>query len=105
MRLGQYPCELDEKSKSFEVYGKGLIYERHRHRYEINNKFRKQFEDNGIMLAGLSPDKRIVEMVEIVDHPWFVACQFHPEFKSRPNRPHPLFFGFIRASKSQKIVE
>ena len=82
------------------MYGKGLIYERHRHRYEINNKFRKQFEDNGIVLAGLSPDKRIVEMVEIVDHPWFVACQFHPEFKSRPNRPHPLFFGFIRASKS-----
>ena len=105
MRLGQYPCELDEKSKSYGVYEQYLIYERHRHRYEINNKFREQFEKNGIILAGISPDKRIVEMIEIADHPWFVACQFHPEFKSRPNRPHPLFFGFIRASKSKTTVD
>ena len=105
MRLGKYPCELDEKSKSYGVYGEHLIYERHRHRYEINNKFREQFEEHGIILAGLSPDKRIVEMIEIIDHPWFVACQFHPEFKSRPNRPHPLFFGFIRAARSKTDPE
>jgi len=102
MRLGQYPCELDEQSKSFGVYGQKLISERHRHRYEINNQYRELFQANGVILAGLSPDKRIVEMVEIIDHPWFVACQFHPEFKSRPNRPHPLFFGFIRAAAAGK---
>jgi CTP synthase len=105
MRLGRYPCQLDPKSKSFEVYVKGLIFERHRHRYEINNSFRDQFEKNGIILAGLSPDKHIVEMIEIEDHPWYVACQFHPEFKSRPNRPHPLFFGFIRAAEAASRKE
>ena len=105
MRLGQYPCELDERSKSFEVYGKKLIFERHRHRYEINNLFRELFQKNGVILAGISPDKRIVEMIEIEDHPWFVACQFHPEFKSRPNRPHPLFFGFVRAARAGKTVK
>jgi len=101
MRLGQYPCMLDEKSKSFGVYKKHSISERHRHRYEINNEYRDQFVKNGMILAGLSPDEHIVEMVEIADHPWFVACQFHPEFKSRPNRPHPLFLGFVKASKDK----
>jgi len=101
MRLGRYPCELDERSKSYVEYGRKTIDERHRHRYEINNNYREAFEKNGILLAGVSPDKHIVEMIEIMDHPWYVACQFHPEFKSRPNRPHPLFVGFVRSSREQ----
>ena len=99
MRLGQYPCRLDESSKSFAFYKENLIHERHRHRYEVNNDYREQFQQNGVLLAGTSPDNRIVEMIELPDHPWYVACQFHPEFKSRPNRPHPLFFGFIKAAR------
>jgi len=102
MRLGQYPCELDPSSHARALYGQDLIHERHRHRYEINNKFREDFEKSGVLLAGLSPDRRIVEMIEIKEHPWFAACQFHPEFKSRPNRSHPLFFGFVRASHEAK---
>jgi CTP synthase len=105
MRLGQYPCELDTASKAHDVYGKDLIFERHRHRYEISNRFRDDFAAHGLGLAGLSPDKRIVEMVELKDHPWYVACQFHPEFKSRPNHPHPLFFGFVRAARTVKDEE
>ena len=104
MRLGQYPCELDVNSKSYEVYGKKDIVERHRHRYEISNAYRADFEKNGVLLAGLSPDKHIVEMIELLKHPWFVACQFHPEFKSRPNRPHPLFFGFVRAARAYEAA-
>jgi CTP synthase len=102
MRLGKYPCVLDINSKSYEFYGEELIYERHRHRYELNNDYREEFEKSGMMLAGVSPDKHIVEMVEIVDHPWFVCCQFHPEFKSRPNRPHPLFRGLVAAALKTK---
>lgn len=98
MRLGQYPCVLDIRSRSYQAYGEELIYERHRHRYEFNNDYREQLEAAGLMLAGVSPDKHIVEMVEISTHPWFVACQFHPEFKSRPNRPHPLFHGLVAAA-------
>ena len=98
MRLGQYPCVLDIRSRSYQAYGEELIYERHRHRYEFNNDYREQLEAAGLMLAGVSPDKHIVEMVEIPTHPWFVACQFHPEFKSRPNRPHPLFRGLVAAA-------
>ena len=98
MRLGKYPCMLDIRSKAYQLYGEELIYERHRHRYEFNNDFREELEQSGLLLAGISPDKHIVEMVEIPDHPWFVACQFHPEFKSRPNRPHPLFAGLIAAA-------
>ena len=98
MRLGQYPCVLDIRSRSYQAYGEELIYERHRHRYEFNNDYREQLEAAGLMLAGVSPDKHIVEMVEIPTHPWFVACQFHPEFKSRPNRPHPLFHGLVAAA-------
>jgi len=105
MRLGQYPCELNTASKAHEVYGKELIFERHRHRYEISNRFREDFTAHGLELAGLSPDKHIVEMVELKDHPWYVACQFHPEFKSRPNHPHPLFFGFVRAARTGKDEE
>jgi CTP synthase len=98
MRLGQYPCCLASESKSHAVYGQDLIQERHRHRYEVNNDYRAQFESNGVLMAGTSPDNRIVEMIELPGHPWYVACQFHPEFKSRPNRPHPLFLGFIEAA-------
>lgn len=98
LRLGSYPCVLDENSKAFEVYGQKVINERHRHRYEVNNDYRKVLIEKGMKLSGLSPDGRIVEMVELADHPWFIATQAHPEFKSRPNRPHPLFKGFIEAS-------
>ncbi|HCW54297.1 MAG TPA: CTP synthase [Clostridium sp.] len=98
MRLGQYPCKLDESSKSFDLYGSDLINERHRHRYEFNNTYREQIAEAGMKIAGTSPDNRLVEIVEIEDHPWFVAAQFHPELKSRPNKPHPLFRGFIEAA-------
>ena len=98
MRLGKYPCVLTEGSKSMELYGAKEISERHRHRYEFNNEFRKKLTDKGLLLAGLSPDNRLVEIVELPDHPWYVGCQFHPEFKSRPDRAHPLFFGFVRAA-------
>jgi len=98
MRLGQYPCVLNEKSKAFGVYKESLIHERHRHRYEVNNDYRDALAEAGMMFSGTSPDNRIVEMIELPDHPWFVGCQFHPELKSRPNRPHPLFAGFVRAA-------
>jgi CTP synthase len=96
MRLGQYPCILNEKSRAYEAYRESLIHERHRHRYEVNNDYRDVLVSGGMMMSGTSPDNRIVEMMELPDHPWFVGCQFHPEFKSRPNRPHPLFAGFVR---------
>lgn len=98
MRLGQYPCVLNPESKSFALYQSSMIYERHRHRYEVNNDYRDDLSKNGMLLAGTSPDNHIVEMVELPDHPWFVAAQFHPEFKSRPNKPHPLFRGFVTAA-------
>ena len=103
LRLGSYPCVLDKTSKAYEVYGTENIAERHRHRYEVNNDFRNILTENGMKLCGTSPDGRIVEMVELPDHPWFIATQAHPELKSRPNRPHPLFHGFIQAAaKVQK---
>ncbi len=98
MRLGLYPCKLSDDSVSRRVYNRELIYERHRHRYEFNNRFRETLTSLGLRLAGLSPSERLVEIVELDTHPWFVGVQFHPEFKSRPNRPHPLFTDFIRAS-------
>ena len=98
MRLGRYPCVLAEGSKSRKLYGAAEISERHRHRYEFNNDFREAVEAAGLHAAGLSPDGRLVEIVELPEHPWFVGAQFHPEFKSRPDRPHPLFFGFVEAS-------
>lgn len=98
MRLGKYPCVLNPNSKAFALYNESMIYERHRHRYEVNNDFRNELEKGGMIFAGTSPDNHIVEMVEIPDHPWFVAGQFHPEFKSRPNKPHPLFRGFVTAA-------
>ena len=98
LRLGSYPCVLDKSSKAYELYGEELIHERHRHRYEVNNDYRKVLTENGMMLSGISPDGRIVEMIELKNHPWFIATQAHPELKSRPNRPHPLFRGFITAA-------
>lgn len=98
LRLGSYPCVLDETSKAYELYGAKTIQERHRHRYEVNNYYREDLIRGGIKLSGLSPDGRIVEMLELSSHPWFLATQAHPEFKSRPNRPHPLFKGFVGAA-------
>ena len=98
MRLGAYPCILSDASRSRAEYGTIEISERHRHRFEFNNAYRAQLEEKGMVIAGTSPDNRLVEVVEIADHPWFVASQFHPELKSRPNHPHPLFAGFVRAA-------
>ncbi|SHH07209.1 CTP synthase [Thermosyntropha lipolytica DSM 11003] len=102
MRLGAYPCHIKEGTKTYDVYKTGIISERHRHRYEFNNDYRKIMEEKGMIIAGLSPDGRLVEIIELKDHPWFVACQFHPEYKSRPNRPHPLFLGLIKSSLAYK---
>ena len=101
LRLGSWPCILDETTKAYELYGEKEIHERHRHRYEVNNDYRKILCDNGLTLSGLSPDGRIVEMIELKDHPFFLATQAHPELKSRPNRPHPLFRGFVAAAVEQ----
>jgi len=98
MRLGLYPCKLMENTKAYEAYNDELIFERHRHRYEFNNEYREKMIEKGLVLSGVSPDERLVEIVELPDHPWFLGCQFHPEFKSRPNRPHPLFKDFIKAA-------
>ena len=98
MRLGQCPCVLAQGSRARSLYGAAEIYERHRHRYEFNNDYRTDFEAQGMALAGTSPDGRLVEVIELPDHPWFIAAQFHPEFLSRPNRPHPLFRGFVQAA-------
>ena len=98
MRLGLYPCKVYPDTLTSKAYNAELIYERHRHRYEVNNDYREVLEENGMSLCGLSPDSRIVEMVEIPSHPWFIATQAHPELKSRPNRPHPLFKGFVEAA-------
>ncbi|MBP5427460.1 MAG: CTP synthase [Clostridiales bacterium] len=99
MRLGVYPCKISKDSRVYEMYQQELIYERHRHRYEFNNEFRDMLKDNGLVVSGVSPDDRLVEIIEVKDHPWFIATQFHPEFKSRPNRAHQLFRGFIAAAR------
>ena len=98
LRLGSYPCILAKDSLAYRLYGTETIHERHRHRYEVNNDFRDALVAKGLRLSGISPDGRIVEMCEIPSHPFFVATQAHPEFKSRPNRPHPLFKGFVEAA-------
>ena len=101
LRLGAYPCVLKEDTRIAALYGVNggdTISERHRHRYEFNNDYRKVLSENGLTLSGLSPDGELVETIEINDHPFFIGVQFHPEFKSRPNRPHPIFKGFIEAS-------
>jgi CTP synthase len=98
MRLGLYPCLLEEDSVAAKAYNVGRIEERHRHRFEFNNQYRRAFQEGGMCLSGLSPDHRLVEIAEISDHPFMLGSQFHPEFASRPNRPHPLFKGFIEAA-------
>ncbi|GIN63090.1 CTP synthase [Robertmurraya siralis] len=102
LRLGLYPCKLTEGSKAHAAYADEVIYERHRHRYEFNNKYRQEMEEAGFIFSGTSPDGRLVEIIELADHPWFVASQFHPEFTSRPNRPQPLFRDFVEASMKIK---
>ena len=103
MRLGTYPCQLVAGTIAARTYGVQVVYERHRHRYEFNNDFRQPLEEAGIVASGLSPDGRLVEITELRDHPWMLGCQFHPEFKSRPDSPHPLFVGFIGAAKETLI--
>jgi len=100
MRLGNYPCKLTSGSRADRAYGQSLIYERHRHRYEFKNEYRQRLEKAGLVYSGLSPDGRLVEVCEVDDHPWMLACQFHPEFGSRPGHPHPLFRDFIGAAKN-----
>ncbi len=104
MRLGTFPCQLLQATKAAKAYGKELISERHRHRFEFNNDFRQPLQDAGMILSGLSPDGRLVEIVELQNHPWMLSCQFHPEFKSHPNDPHPLFRAFLGAAK-QTLIE
>jgi CTP synthase len=98
MRLGAYPCTVKAGTNAHRAYGQDLVFERHRHRYEFNLRFRKELEECGMEITGISPDERLVEVVEVKDHPWFLGCQFHPEFKSKPFSPHPLFRDFIKAS-------
>jgi CTP synthase len=98
MRLGAWSCTLKNGSKARELYGKKDITERHRHRFEFNNSFRERLEAKGLVISGTTPDNQLVEIIEILNHPFFVASQFHPEFNSRPNVPHPLFDGFIKAA-------
>ncbi len=105
MRLGAYPCRLQRGSKAAEIYGQDEVSERHRHRYEVSNRYRERFIEHGLRLSGLSPDDTLVEMIELPAHPWFVGCQFHPELQSRPLRPHPLFAGFVAAATRRKHLE
>ena len=98
MRLGTYVADLKPGSLAFDLYGSATINERHRHRFEFNNDYREQFESAGLTISGTSPDGKLVAIVEITDHPFFIASQFHPEFLSKPNQPHPLFAGFVKAA-------
>jgi len=103
MRLGSYPCSLQSGSLAGRVYGKELIHERHRHRYEFNNRYRELFKKNGMVLSGICEDRDLIEIIELKDHPWFLGCQFHPEFKSKPMSPHPLFTAFVEASLQRAL--
>jgi CTP synthase len=102
MRLGSFPCALLEGSKAHQAYGSLLIHERHRHRYELNNRYVSQLKANGFLISGTSPDGKLVEIVELRDHPWFLAVQCHPEFKSKPTKAHPLFRAFVQASLARR---
>ena len=102
LRLGLNPCKVKEGTKAYSVYQKTDINERHRHRYEFNNQYLKTFEEHGMIASGKNPDKDLVEILELKNHPWYLACQFHPEFLSRPYKAHPLFKGFIKASLDYK---
>ena len=102
MRLGAYPCHVAENSKAFDAYGEKEITERHRHRYEFNNKYKEAFDAAGMKATGINPDSNLVEIIEFENHPWFVGVQFHPEYKSTVLDPHPLFVGFVKASTTAK---
>jgi len=102
MRLGAYPCTITPDSLAHRVYGETEIEERHRHRYEFNNSYRELFTKSGMLQTGVFPGRALVEIIELKDHPWFLACQFHPEFKSRPWDPHPLFRDFVKAAVEKK---
>src|SRR5260370_27596918 len=102
MRLGSYPCVLVEGSRAHEAYGSLLVHERHRHRYEFNNQYRQQFAAHGLLVSGTSPDGKLVEVIELPQHPWFVAVQCHPEVKTKPIQPHPLFRGFVEPSPARR---
>jgi CTP synthase len=101
MRLGNWVCCLTSDTKAYKAYGEPIVFERHRHRYEFNNEYRKRMESHGLVVSGRSADNSLVEVIELSEHPWFVASQFHPEFKSRPTRPHPLFRDFVGACVQQ----
>ena len=103
MRLGAYGCVLKKGTLAARLYGKDEISERHRHRYEVNNAYKSRLSDGGMVLSGHNPELNLVEMIELPDHPYFVGCQFHPEFKSKPFAPHPLFSGFIRAALEHRV--
>ncbi len=105
MRLGAYPCKVESNSKAFEAYGNNTISERHRHRYEFNNKYLNDYEKNGMKATGINPDNNLVEIVEVENHPWFVAVQFHPEYKSTVTEPHPLFINFVKAAATAHKTE
>jgi CTP synthase len=102
MRLGAYPCRITQDTFAYRAYGEANISERHRHRYEFNNEYKTLLAEKGLTISGSSPSGDLVEIIEIKDHPWFLGCQFHPEFKSRPMTPHPLFRGFIKAALEYK---
>jgi CTP synthase len=105
MRLGTYPCKILPGTAAARAYGEPVVYERHRHRWEVNNRYRAQLHAAGMQFSGLSPDDRLVEMMELAGHPWFLGSQFHPEFQSRPNRPHPLFAGFVAAARERMLAQ
>ena len=104
MRLGAYPCIIKKETLAYKIYGEENISERHRHRFEYNNEYKERLEKAGLICSGTSPDGTLVEIVENKKHPFFIAGQFHPEFKSRPNKPHPLFVGLIKAAKTNKNI-
>ena len=104
MRLGACPCTLKKGSVAFNAYSKEEVSERHRHRFEYNNAYRDQLEEAGLIVSGTNPERNLVEIVEVKNHPWYVGVQFHPEFQSKPNKPHPLFAAFIEASLSHRLA-
>jgi CTP synthase len=105
MRLGTWPTKIKDDTRAFQVYGGNEIRERHRHRYEFNMNYRQQMEEKGFVISGTSPSGELVELIELKDHPWFLACQYHPEFRSKPNKPHPLFRGFVNACLAHETRE
>ena len=105
MRLGAYPCKLEEGSRVYSIYNSPLISERHRHRYEFNNEYLSRFKEAGMQFSGINPDAGLVEIIELQDHPFFIAVQFHPEYKSRPDQPHPLFKDFMQAVRQKSQIK